>query len=121
MLNRWNFLKTGFYEGIKLGDNLDEQRSYLEYIADGLSGLPVEPRIITDGSSGQPLMHLLLRSGVLGKSGFEVCRELRTGEPGVFPGEALLSQDTLVISPFNLDQRRTEALTRRLRIVLSKP
>ena len=108
-----------FAEG-KIGANLDEQRGFLEYVADGLSGLPAEPRIITDSSSGQPIMHLLLRSQILGKSGFEVCRELRAGEPGVFPGEALLSEDTLVISPFNLDRKRTEALTGRLRAVLSK-
>ena len=104
----------------KIGTNLDEQRGFLEYVADGLSGLPAEPRIIIDGSSGQPSMHLVLDSRVLDKSGFEVCRELRAGEPGVFPSEALLSEDTLVISPFNLDQTRTEALTQRLRAVLSK-
>ena len=109
-----------FAEG-KIGSNLAEQRGFLEYVADGLSGLPAEPRIFTDSNSGQPTMHLVLHSDVLGKSGPEVCRELRTGEPGVFPGEALLSKDTLVISPFNLDQKQTEKLTRRLREVLSKP
>jgi L-seryl-tRNA(Ser) seleniumtransferase len=103
----------------KIGANLEEQRGFLEYVADGLSGLPAEPRIFTDSASGQPVMHLVLRSDVLGKSGFEVCRELRAGEPGVFPSETLLSQDTLVISAFNLDRQRTEMLTVRLREVLS--
>ena len=88
-------------------------------MADGLSGLPAEPRIFTDSVSGQPVMHLVLRSDLLGRSGFEVCRELRAGEPGVFPSEAMLSQDTLVISAFNLNQQRTEMLTVRLREVLS--
>ena len=32
MLNRWNFLKTGFYEGIK-ADLADSQRSYLLEVA----------------------------------------------------------------------------------------
>jgi D-glucosaminate-6-phosphate ammonia-lyase len=103
----------------KIGANLEEQRGFLEYLADGLSGLPVEPRIFTDDTSGQPVMHLVLLSDVLGKTGFDVCRELRTASPGVFPGEALLSQDTLVISAFNLDQRRAEMLTVQLREVLS--
>ena len=106
-----------FAEG-KIGINTKEQRGFLEYIADGLSGLPAEPSILTDESTGQSVMNLRLHSDVLGKSAFEVCRELRSGEPGVFSGEALLSQDTLIISPFNLNQERTELLTQRLREVL---
>lgn len=101
------------------GQNVDRRRGYLEYVADGLSGLPVEPRIVVSGTTGEPVLHLALDSAALGMSGFEACRALKRGEPGVFPSEALLSQDTLVISPFNLDQQRTEALTERLRQVLS--
>ena len=63
-------------------------------------------------------MHLVLDSQAIGKSGIEVCRELRGGDPGVFPGEGKLDEDTLVISAFTLNQSRTEQLARRLREVL---
>ena len=63
-------------------------------------------------------MHLVLDSRAIGKSGIEVCRELRGGDPGIFPGEGKLDEDTLIISAFTLDQSRTEQLTRRLREVL---
>ena len=108
-----------FVDGV-IGPGADEQRRYLEYVADGLSGLAVEPRIVAAGATGEPLLHLVLDSEALGKSGFEACRELKRGEPGVFPNKGLLAQDILVVSPFNLDQARTEALTRRLREVLSQ-
>ena len=90
-------------------------------MADGLSGLPAEPRIFEDSVTGAPVMHLVLDSQAIGMSGVEVCRELRAGEPGIFPGEGQLDQDTLVISAFTLNQSRTEQLTRRLREVLRTP
>jgi L-seryl-tRNA(Ser) seleniumtransferase len=104
----------------EIGSDIEEQRGYLEYVADGLSGLPAEPRLVEHAATGQPVLHLVLDSDALGMSAFDACRALKRGEPGVFPSEALLSEDTLVISPFNLDQRRTEALTERLRQVLSR-
>jgi D-glucosaminate-6-phosphate ammonia-lyase len=107
-----------FVEG-KYRTEFDQQRKHLEYIADGLSGLPVEPRVILPNGEGYPLLHLMLDAQTLGKSGFEVSQELRRGNPGVFVNERLLTQDTLVINPMNLNQPRTEAVTRRLRAVLS--
>jgi hypothetical protein len=53
------------------------------------------------------------------RSAFEIARELKHGDPGVFVNERLLEQETLVISPMHLDRARTDALTRRLRAVLS--
>ena len=98
--------------------DLEEQRGYLEYIADGLSGLPVEPRIDLPDGEGYPMLHLVIDAPTLGKSGFDVSRELKLGSPGVFVNEGALSQDTLVVHPLNLDQPRTEALTRQLRNAL---
>ncbi len=98
---------------------LEEQRRHLEYIADGLSGLPVELRVVERPGGAPPLLHVALDARALGKGGFEVSRELKRGTPGVFVNENLLFEDTLVIDPLNLDQARTEALTRRLREVLS--
>ena len=109
---------TLFAEG-KYGPDFEAQRGYLEYIADGLSGLPVEPRIALPQGDNFPLLHLVLDAAALGRSGFDVSRELKEGNPGIFVSEKLLSQETLLIHPLNLSQPRTEATTERLRQVLS--
>ncbi len=109
-----------FVEG-KIGADFSGQRGHLEYLADGLSGLPAEPRIFEDPVTGAPVMHLELDARAIGMSGTEVCRELRGGDPGIFPGEGKLDEDTLIVSAFTLDQSRTEQLTRRLREVLRTP
>jgi L-seryl-tRNA(Ser) seleniumtransferase len=106
-----------FSEGAYSPD-FDEQRGYLEYIADGLSGLPVEPRIDVPPGEGYPILHLDIDAQALGKSGFEIAQRLKQGNPGVFVNEKSLSQDTLIVHPINLSQPQTEALTRQLRSAL---
>lgn len=100
--------------------DFEEQRQHLEYVVDGLSGLPVEPKVVTPEGEGCTLLHLVLDREALGRSGFEVCLELKQGNPGVYLSEVMLAQDTLVINPLNLNGPRTEALTHRLREVLAK-
>ena len=96
----------------------EQQRGLLEYIADGLSGLPVQPRIILPAGEGYPMLHLIINSQTVGKSGFEVSKELKSGDPGIFVNEKGLPEDTLIVHPMNLTQSRTEIMTRRLREVL---
>ena len=96
----------------------EQQRGLLEYIADGLSGLPVQPRIILPAGEGYPMLHLIINSQTVGKSGFEVSKELKSGDPGIFVNEKGLPEDTLIVHPKNLTQTRTEIMTRRLREVL---
>ena len=96
----------------------EQQRGLLEYIADGLSGLPVQPRIILPAGEGYPMLHLIINSQTVGKSGFEVSKELKSGDPGIFVNEKGLPEDTLIVHPMNLNQSRTEIMTRRLREVL---
>jgi len=69
--------------------------------------------------TAMPSLQLVLNRQVLGRSAFELARELKQGDPGVFVNERLLEQETLVINPMHLDGARTDALTRRLRAVLS--
>ena len=82
-----------------------------------MKGLPVEPRLNLPQATS---LQLVLKTDVLGRSGFDVARELKQGNPGVFVNERLLAQDTLVINPMHLNRARTEALTRRLQAVLSE-
>ena len=95
-----------------------EQRRHLEYIADGLSGLPAEPRVELPEGDASPTLKLVLDVEALGRSAFDISKELRRGDPGVFVQEKLLPDDTLTVHPLNLDDARTEALTARLREVL---
>jgi D-glucosaminate-6-phosphate ammonia-lyase len=99
----------------------DEQREHLEYISRELKGLPAEPRLLLPRErTGTPSLHLVLNTRLLGRSAFDVARELKKGDPGIFVNERLLAQDTLVINPLHLNRARAEALTRRLREVLSQ-
>ena len=99
--------------------HFEDRRGYLEYIADGMSGLPVEPRILLPDGEGYPVLNLVVDRVKLGKSGFELASQLKQGNPGVFVNEKLLTSDTLVIHPINLDSSQTELLTAQLRKVLS--
>lgn len=103
----------------KYGADYEQQRRYLEYIADGLSGLPVEPRILISDGDSFPMLHIILDKKLLGTSGFDTARRLKSSDPGVFVSEKLLHEDTLVIHPMNLDQTQTEILTKVLRNVLA--
>ena len=114
LLTALTMLAEGRYDG-----DYEVQRGYLEYVADGLSGLPAEPRVVVPPGEGYPMLHLVLDAGALGRSAFNVSEQLKRGDPGVFVNERLLDQETLVIHPLNLDQASTEALTRQLRAVLS--
>jgi seryl-tRNA(Sec) selenium transferase len=107
-------------EGDASEDAADAARRHLESIVRGLKGLPVEPRLnVPRERTAMPSLQLVLNRPVLGRSAFEIARELKHGDPGVFVNERLLEQETLVINPMHLDSARTDALTRRLRAVLS--
>ena len=103
-----------FAEG-RYTTDFDEQRRHLEFIVDGLSGLPLEPRIVLPEGEGYPILNIRLDTTRLGRSGFDIAHELKNGGPGVFVNEKLLHEDTLVIHPLNLNGQSTEALTGQLR------
>lgn len=97
----------------------ERQRGFMEYIADGVSGLPVKPRIILPEGEGYPILHLALDCSAVNRTGFELSRMLKNGDPGVFVNEGLLHQNTLVIHPINLDRQKSETLVNQLRNALN--
>jgi hypothetical protein len=106
-------------EGAASEADADAARRHLESVVSGLKGLPVEARLsVPRERTAMPSLQLVLNREVLGRSAFDIARELKRGDPGVFVNERLLEQETLVINPMHLDRARTEALTRRLRAVL---
>ena len=107
-------------EGAASEADADAARRHLESVVSGLKGLPVEPRLnVPRDKAAMPSLQLVLNRDALGRSAFAIARELKRGDPGVFVNERLLEQETLVINPIHLDAARTDALTRRLRAVLS--
>jgi L-seryl-tRNA(Ser) seleniumtransferase len=108
-------LKT-FVEG-GYDDSYTEQRGYLEYLVDGLSGLPAEA-VIDVPVEGSPVLTLMLDEKALGKTAFEVSHQLKNGEPRVFVQEMALAQGGIIVHPLNLNQARAEALADALRRVL---
>jgi L-seryl-tRNA(Ser) seleniumtransferase len=108
-------LKT-FVEG-GYDESYAEQRGYLEYLVDGLSGLSAEA-VIDVPVEGSPALMLTLDEDALGKTAFEVSHELKNGEPRVFVQEMALAQGGIIVHPLNLNQARTEALADALRRVL---
>ena len=98
-------------------DSYEEQRGYLEYLVDGLSGLPAEV-VIDVPDEGSPVLNLALDEEALGRTAYEVAHQLKNGDPRVFVQETGLAEAALVVNPINLNQARTEALAEALRQVL---
>ena len=107
-----NFVEGG------LEESFTRQRSYLEYVVDGLSGLPVDPVVDLPGE-GSPVLRIKLNEQALGMTAFVVSHRLKSGEPRVFVQEVGLPSGVLTVHPLNLDQTRTEALTEALRRSIS--
>jgi D-glucosaminate-6-phosphate ammonia-lyase len=105
------FVEDGYDESYR------EQRGYLEYLADGLSGLPADA-VIDVPDEGSPVMTLTLDEAAIRSTAFEIAHRLKSGEPRIFVQETGLAEGSLVINPINLDQSRTEALAEALRGIL---
>jgi D-glucosaminate-6-phosphate ammonia-lyase len=90
-------------------------RRYLEDVAAGLVGFPVDCLITTPADRQlPPLLEIAIKSE-LGRSAFEVCRRLRQGSPPVYVGHGSLDAGILIIHPLHLNESRTKELLRRLR------
>jgi L-seryl-tRNA(Ser) seleniumtransferase len=96
---------------------LAQKRNYLEEIAAGLRGLPVETRLrVPADAQGLPVLEVQLAAG---RSALEVCRRLRKGQPPVQVGHGELHAGRLLVNPMHLNAERTAAVLRRLREVLT--
>jgi L-seryl-tRNA(Ser) seleniumtransferase len=86
----------------------------LEHIAAALNAAPVESRLLHGDGQTVPLLEITLDVKTLGKSAFDVCRNLRRGKPSVQVGHGQLAMGKLVINPLHLTDDRTAELIRRL-------
>ena len=106
-------------------------RADLETIAGTLSSEPSPPgrgqgkgRLATchlvdpgDGESA-PVLEIHLDERALGRTAFDVCRQLRNGSPPIYPGHGKLAEGTLIINPFCLRPGDAATIARRIRELL---
>ena len=76
-------------------------------------------QIVEPSADGQwPVLEISIDREVLGKSAFDVCRELRHGTPPVYVGHSGLPRGLLTINPVCLNERSVLILIRELQAVL---
>lgn len=91
----------------------------LERVAGSLAGLPATAELLVPGDGqSAPLLEIKLDQARLGRTAWDVCRQLRSGSPPVFVGHGQLDRGVLVIHPLHLNEERTTALIQRLAAVL---
>jgi L-seryl-tRNA(Ser) seleniumtransferase len=109
----------GYCKG-KYDVSLNEQHAILSAVVAGLSGCAVQARLCeTADSETSPWVELVVDEKRLGRSAFEVCRRLRTGDPSVYVGQRWLDRGLLMLFPLMLRHEHVEPLVRRLRETLS--
>lgn len=91
----------------------------LHSIVAELQSAPVVCEII-DRQDGEtpPLLEIVIDTATLGQTAFEVCRELRSGNPSIYVGHGRLTENRLVIHPLTITADQFPMLARRLREVL---
>lgn len=93
---------------------LADMARWLSQIAEALKKSAVQCRLIPSDGQTYPMLEIQLDERALGKSAFEVCRNLRRGKPSVQVNHGQLALGRLVINPLHLTKERTAVLIRRL-------
>ena len=106
MLNRWNFLKTGFYEGIKFAA-----------ITDKLAGIPgVASEVVDTVRYWRRELHVAIDTARFGRTAKQIAEELDQGNPRVWV--AFFGDDRIVIKVNALNEGDEHILGQRLREAL---
>lgn len=110
LLTALRLFTSGAYDA-----ELQQQRSWLEQIAAKLNDRPVRCRLIVPADpAALPSLEITIDEDRLGRSAFDVCRQLRQGTPGVFVGHWGLPDKQLIINPLHLNETDAVILGRRL-------
>jgi len=98
-------------------------RTLLQLIASRLQGIQNVETEISNPSNKElaPVLKVHINEQRLGLNAFEISLKLKSGDPPVYVGEALLSQGALFIQAQNLDEQRAEIASKILKEVLSNP
>ena len=99
---------------------VSQMHERLEAVAAAIDGCAVSTQVIPSADGEQyPLLEITVLEQKLGRTAFEVARQLRSGQPPVYMGHSLLSTGKLVIHPLHLSEQKCTTLIGRLRAVLS--
>ena len=113
LLTALDLFTSGAYDAefAALGDRLRTIESSLNE-----GGAKCSCRFIPAASSDHwPQLEISVDEHVLGRTAFDVCRQLRAGSPPVYVGHGKLAEGVLVVSPMCVAARQWEPLARRLR------
>jgi len=105
-------------------DEAKRMHALLARITAVLNDIPqVKTEIIhpaEEESGAAPTLSIKLDAEGLGRDAFQIALELRNGDPRLWVNEKKLADDTLLISPINLNERLADVVGKRLREVLTK-
>jgi len=79
-----------------------DQLRWLQQISEGLAETNMSPRLVE--SEATPLLEIHVAEATSGRTAFQVCRNLRNGNPRVYVGHSKLNQEILVINPACLNE-----------------
>jgi len=98
------------------------EQAHLETIADAVRGCACRCRL-DESPDGQrsPNLEIEVDEAALGKTAFEICQQLREGNPRIFVGHGKLREGTLVIAPLHLNDYTALEVGRRLSEELRMP
>ena len=110
LLTALELFASGAYDA-----ELEMFRNYLQTIAESVRAAPVTCEII-DQADGEtpPVLEIAIDESAIGRTAFDVCRDLRKGTPAVYVGHGRLAEGKLVVRPICLNQSRAEILAKRL-------
>ena len=103
------------------GPKLNTQRTItITTVISSLQDAPVECTLV-DKQDGQslPLLEITIDEESAGRTAFEVCRRLRSGNPAVYVGHGKLSERKLTINPMCFTSEDAARISQELNQVLS--
>lgn len=111
----WLFTKERCIEKSRQG------RELLKLIISRLKDIPhVELEIVAGATEENfSTLRVKLNELALGRTAFEVYRELIDGDPSIYTDYTLLSEGVLLINPFTLNEQRAGIVAQRLREVIT--
>jgi D-glucosaminate-6-phosphate ammonia-lyase len=97
LLTALDMFTSGAYDQQRI-----DQLRWLQQISDGLSETNTSTQLLE--SEATPLLEIQIDESTTGQTAFQLCRQLRKGNPPVYVGHSRLSQGILMVSPACLNE-----------------
>lgn len=114
LLTALELFTSGAYDA-----ELPTHRAKLERIATALSNSMLTCRMIESPDGERlPLLEIAVDENRIGKSAFDLCRELRNGSPPIYVGHGRLADGFLMINPLCMTDEQAAIVAARLLAIL---